>query len=98
MLGYNRKIAQLTSDYQLLAERVASFECDMHSRIQRREAELMAPKLDRLLRELHPAAQLAAEQSCQSALSVQSAMRAVVAPLPRGRAGGLARANTAWRD
>ncbi len=97
MFGLRREAAQLASEYQRLVERMVAFERDMQARVQRIEAELMAPGFHRLFRELHAAAQLAAEQGGQAALSIQNAFRAAAAPLTRGKAGGLARAREAWR-
>jgi hypothetical protein len=92
MLDYRRKIAQLTSDYHLLAERVASFERDMHSRIQCVEAELMPQSWTGYCANCIPRRNLLRNKAVRQRCRFKTRMRAVVAPLPRGRAGGLARA------
>jgi hypothetical protein len=50
-----------------------------------------------MLRGIHEAAELAIRQGLPAGLAIGTGLRAVVAPLPPGTAGGLAQARNAWR-
>jgi hypothetical protein len=50
-----------------------------------------------MLRGIHEAAELAVGQGLPAAVAIAKGLSAVTDPLPRGRAGGLARARNAWR-
>jgi hypothetical protein len=92
-----RRIDELLSINQRLAVHLNALQDDLLLRLQRVENELIALKLGRLFAELHVAIELAVRQGTQNAEAFEKGLRAIVAPLPRGKAGGLARARTAWR-
>src|SRR5208337_4210863 len=66
-------------------------------RLQQLERESLSRQFSIFLHELHAAAQLAAQRGSEAACALEAGLRASVAPLARGKAGGLARAQTAWR-
>ena len=57
------------------------------ARLEHVESELMSAKLDRFFEELHLTIELAARQGVEAAEAVEKGLRAMAAPLPRGRAG-----------
>jgi hypothetical protein len=77
--------------------RLAELRSTTLPRLQRVELVLIHAKLDRFFAELHIAIQLRVRQGLEAAEAVERGFRAMLAPLPRGSAGGLARARTAWR-
>lgn len=85
----------LTSD--CLPVDLSELRSNVLPRLQRVEHELMSARLGRSLAELHVAIQLTIDQGLEAAEAVEHGLRGILAPLPRGSAGGLARARTAWR-
>ncbi len=88
---------QLQEQVQQLARELVQLHGDVNKRLQQVEQECARIRLQRMLREIHKAAELAVRIGLPAALAIERSLRAVAAPLPRGRAGGLARARTAWR-
>lgn len=82
----HRAIATLLAEHATLAQR-----------LQQLERESLSRELSVCLRELHAAVEVAAQQGSDAACALETGLRASVAPLPRGKAGGLARARTGWR-
>ena len=64
---------------------------------QQLEEECARIRLQRMLRGIHEAAELAIRQGLPAAVAIAKGLRAVTRPLAPGKAGGLARARTAWR-
>ena len=94
MPGSRKLLARVAESDQRLDGRIDQLARELDERIQRLE---WAPRLARMGRELAAAATLA-QQGCRAAHAIEHALRAIgAAPLPRGKAGGLARARTAWR-
>ncbi len=91
------RLRDIVDTHQRLAVDLSQLQSTILLRLQRVESELMSAKLDRLFSQLHIAVQLSARQGGEAAEGIGKALRALVAPLPRGKAGGLARAKTAWR-
>jgi hypothetical protein len=83
--------------HQRLAADLSELRFAILPRLQQVERELMGAKLDRFFAELRIAIQLTVRQGFEAAEAVEQGLCALVAPLPRGKAGGLARAKTAWR-
>jgi len=88
---------QLREQVQQLAQELIELRTNMHVRIQQVETECARIGLQRILRELHKAAELAVKLGMPAALAIEKGLRSTAAPLPRGKAGGLARARSAWR-
>lgn len=88
---------QLREQVQQLARELDELRTNMHVRVQQVEEECARIRLQRMLREVHKATHLAIRLSLPAARAIEAALRATAAPLPRGKAGGLARARTAWR-
>jgi hypothetical protein len=88
---------RLQEQVQQLARELFRLRSDMNTRVQQVEAECARIGLQRVLREIHKTAELAVQRGIPAARAIESGLRAAVAPLPRGRAGGLARARSAWR-
>jgi hypothetical protein len=82
-------------------QRLVTDLCELRStilpRLQQVEHELLSAKLGRLFAELHVAIELTVRQGLEAAASIEKGCRGMVAPLPRGKAGGLERAKRAWR-
>lgn len=83
--------------HQRLADDISALRSSLLARIQRIENELMAAKLSRFFSELDAAIRLAVSQGVQAANAIEKSLRASVAALTRGKAGGFARARNAWR-
>jgi hypothetical protein len=90
-------VRNIIDTHQRLAADLAELQSTILPRLQRVELDLIHAKLDRFFAELHIAIQLRARQGLEAAEAVERGFRAMLAPLPRGSAGGLARARTAWR-
>jgi hypothetical protein len=83
--------------HQRLAADLAELRSTILPRLQQVECELMGAKLGHFFAELHVAIQLHVIRGREVAPAIEKGLRALVAPLPRGKAGGLARARSAWR-
>jgi hypothetical protein len=57
----------------------------------------MGAKIERFFGDLDIAIQLTVRQGVETAEAIEKGLRAMIAPLPRGKAGGLVRARCAWR-
>jgi len=68
-----------------------------NAKFQQLYDELAVTRLKRLLCIIHEVAQLQVEHSVAAAQAIAKGLQAAMAPLPRGVAGGLARAKYAWR-
>jgi hypothetical protein len=82
---------------QQLSVALSELRSTILPRLQRIESDLMYAKLGHLFEELHAATELAIREGVEAAEAVAMGLRAMAAPLRRGKAGGLARARTAWR-
>ena len=91
------RLRDIIDTRQRLAADLLQLQSTILPRLQRVERELLSSKLERFFAELHIAIELTVRQGFEAAASIENGCRAMVAPLPRGKAGGLARANTAWR-
>jgi hypothetical protein len=76
---------------------LSSLRSTLLPRLQRVERELLSASLGRLFAELHVAVHLVVRQGLEAGEAMEKSLRALTAPLPRGKVGGLARARTAWR-
>jgi hypothetical protein len=85
---------QLREEVQQLARELVQLWMDVGMLLHQVEEECARIRFQRMLREIHKAAELAVRHA--AALAIEKGLRAA-APLPRGGAGGLARARTAWR-
>jgi hypothetical protein len=83
---------------QRLAAELSELRSSVLERVERLEDELVKEKLGRGFRELHTAIQLCVKRGREAAAALEVGLRASVAALPRGKAGGLARARSAWRS
>jgi hypothetical protein len=92
-----RRLRDISDTHQRLAADLAELRSTILPRLQRVELDLIHAKLDRFFAELHIAIQLRVRQGLEAAEAVERGFRAMLAPLPLGSAGGLARARTAWR-
>jgi hypothetical protein len=92
--GSNR---QLQRDVQQLAHEFNQLRGDVTNRLQQVEDECTRIRFGRMLSAIHEAADLAVRLGVPAALALGEGLRAVVAPLPPGKAVGLARARRAWR-
>jgi hypothetical protein len=93
----SRELRDIRETHQRLAADLNELKSSILPRIQRVERDLISAKLCRFLAELHVAIQLSVQSGLRSAQAIETGLRAVVAPLPRGVAGGLARTKNAWR-
>lgn len=91
------RIRDVLQTHQRLADDISVLRSTVLSRLQRVENELMVAKLGRFFSELDLAIRLAVAEGCEAASALESGLRASVAPLARGKAGGFARARQAWR-
>ena len=91
------RLSDIIDKHQRLAAELLELRTTLLPRLQRVESELIFTKLERFFRELHTAIELAARQGIDAAGAIEKGLSAIVAPLPHGKAGGLARASTAWR-
>jgi hypothetical protein len=87
----------ISNAHQRLAADLSELRSTILPRLQRIEHELASAKLDRLFAELNGATQLLAKEGLKAADAIERASHAMLAPLPRGKAGGIARAKSAWR-
>jgi len=90
-------LREIRDTHQRLAADLSELRSTMLPRLQRVERELMGAKVDQLFGQLHIAIQLTVRQGVETAEAIEKGLRAMLAPLPRGSAGGLARASIAWR-
>jgi hypothetical protein len=88
---------RLLERVQQLTQELDQLRGDMNMRLQQVEEECARTQLHRVIREIHKAAQFAVQTGLPAALAIEQSIRALAKPLPRGRAGGLVRARTAWR-
>ncbi len=88
---------RLQQHVQQLTDELHELRGDLNNRLQQVEEECARIRLQRMLGGIHVAAELATRHGVQAALAIAAGLRAVIAPLPPGRAGGLARARRAWR-
>jgi hypothetical protein len=83
--------------HKRLAADFSELESTILSRLQRLECELMNAKLDSFFYQLDIAIHLTLREGVDAAVAVEKGLRGIAAPLPRGKAGGIARARNAWR-
>jgi hypothetical protein len=91
MFGLSRAVAdelrQATSDLMARVQRLEAEQAAMRTRLEgERQARMLAANIS-----------AAARAAPTVGLAVEPFAQAMRAPLPRGRAGGLVRARTAWR-
>ena len=67
------------------------------AKLQQLDEELAITRLKRLLSVIHEVAHLQIKQGVPAARAIAQGLQAAMVPLPRGVAGGLARAKYAWR-
>ena len=91
------RLRDIIDTHQRLAADLSELRSTVLPRLQRVERDLMGAKLDWLFGQLHIAIQLTVRQGVETGQAIEKGLRAVLAPLPRGSAGGLARARIAWR-
>ncbi len=88
---------QLREQVHQLAHELIQLRGEMRVRVQQVEEERARIRLQRMLREVNKAVHLAIRLGVPAAHAIETALRAAAAPLPCGKAGGLARARWAWR-
>jgi hypothetical protein len=88
---------QLQQDVQQLTHDLNQLRADVTDRLQQVEEECARIRFGRMASAISEAAELAMRQGLPAALAIAKGLRAVVANLPPGKAGGLARARQAWR-
>jgi hypothetical protein len=93
----SKQLYQIRETHQRLAADLCELRSIFLPRLQRVERELMSAKLDRFFHQLHIAIQLTVQRGSDISEAIEKGLRARAAPLPRGKAGGLARARSAWR-
>jgi hypothetical protein len=91
------RLRDIIDTHQRLAADLSELQFNVLPRLQRLELELINAKLGRFFAELNIAIQLTVRQGLEAAEAIEKGLRAMVAPLPRGKAGGLARARRAWQ-
>jgi hypothetical protein len=94
---FRRSGRKLPEQVQQLSYELNQLRGDVTKRLQQLEQECARIQLGRMLSAIHEAAELAVRQGVPAALAIGTGLRLVVAPLPPGKAGGLARAREAWR-
>lgn len=90
-------LRDIIETHQRLAADFSEMRSTILRRLQRVERELLSAKLDRFFAQLHLAIELTIERGLEAAASIEKSSHAMVAPFPRGKAGGLARSRDAWR-
>jgi hypothetical protein len=91
------RLPDIIDTHQRLAADFSELRSAILPRLQRVEQELLDARLGRFFREFDSAILAYVTRGSEAACAVAAASCAAIAPLPRGRAGGLARARTAWR-
>ena len=94
---WSKDLKQIRETHQRLAADFRELQCTVLPRLQRVERELLSAKLGPFFQQLHIAISLAIRQGVDAALAIEKGLTRMAAPLPRGKAGGLARARVAWR-
>jgi hypothetical protein len=90
-------LREIRDTHQRLAADLSELRSTILPLLQRIERDLISAKLDRLFGQLHIAIQLTLRQGVEAAEAIEHGLRALLSPLPRGSAGGRARARIAWR-
>ena len=93
-----QQTARQLGDIQRAISTLLTRQAELSQRLQQLERESLSRQLSIFLHELHAAAQCAAQQGSEAASALEAGLRASVASLARGKAGGLGRVRTAWRD
>ena len=83
--------------HQRLAHDLSELRFTILPRLQRVERKLLSSKRGHFFAELDVAIRLHVSRGREMAAAIENGRRAAIAPLTRGKAGGLARASTAWR-
>lgn len=93
----SKHLQHIREAHQRLAADLNELQSTVLPRLQRVERELMDARLDSFFHQLHIAIQLTVRRGSDISEALEKGVRAMAAPLPRGKAGGLARARSAWR-
>ena len=88
---------ELLTQVQQLRSDLDKLRTSTSAKLQQFEEEFAATRLKRLLSVMHGVAHLQIAQGVPAARAIAQGLQAVMAPLPCGVAGGLARAKYAWR-
>jgi hypothetical protein len=91
------RLRDIIDTHQRLAADLSQLRSTILPRLQQVERELLSAKLGRFFAELHVSIEALVRHGLEAAAAIDKSCRGMVAPLPRGKAGGLARARQAWR-
>jgi hypothetical protein len=87
----SKHLYHIRETHQRLTADLSELRSTVLPRLQRVERELLSAKLGRFFTQLHIAMEFTVRQGLEAAASIEKGCRGMVAPLPRGKAGGLAR-------
>lgn len=88
---------ELLAQIQQLRSDLNGLRTSTNEKLQQFEEEIAVIRLKRLLNVIHEVAHLQIKQGVSAAWAIAQGLQAAIVPLPRGVAGGLARAKCAGR-